>query len=456
MNIVIAGVGKVGEVLCRDLAKEGLNIMIIELNESRLDQLLNMYDINGVSGNGAMYDIQIEARVDSCDVFIATTSNDETNIIAAITAKKLGAEYTIARVRNPEYSKHMDFLRESLGITLMINPEMEAANEITRMLTFPAALNVESFENDRLKMIEIVLQSDAPMIGLKLKEYNGRFGSVLICSIVRDNQVIIPDGETYLKCGDHVMVTGSTNDVRLFCKYSQHNLVRISSVLIVGGGKLTNYLLSKLTKSNMRIKVIERSEDISDKLAAEFPKAEIICGDGTRQYFLNEERITDYDAVIALTGVDEENILVSIYASRKGVKKTITKINRTDLLTVLDNVGLQSIITPQRLIADQIIRFIRSTQNSQGSNIDAFYRMADSRVEVLQFKIKESSRVIRIPLNDLNTKIGVLIACIIRDDKLIYPDGSSIIQPDDNVIIVTSHNKFQNIDDILDDTRGNI
>ncbi len=449
MDIVIAGAGKVGEVLCCDLSKENHDIILIELNETRLDQLTNLYDIGGVLGNGGIYDIQTEAGVNDCDVFIAVTPNDETNIIAAITAKKLGAKNTIARVRNPDYYKQMNFLSESLGITMMINPELEAAHDIVRMLMFPAALNVEYFEQGRVNMVEVVLQNNASMAGMKLKDHKGRYGNVLICIVVRGDKVLIPDGETRLEAGDHVMVTGSNTDVTTFCRHNQHRLSKISSALIIGGGKLTHYLLSLLVKTHIRIKVIEVDAAIADKLAADFPQAEIIFGDGTKQMFLNEERFADYDSVISLLGIDEENILISIYVSRMGVEKTITKVNRTDLLKVLDNVGLQSIVTPQQLIADQIIRFVRSIENTLGSNINAFYRLADGRVEALQFHVKPTSRTVFTPLTELSTKPGLLISCIIRENSLIYPSGSDMILPGDNVIIVTTNKNFQDIDDIL-------
>ena len=457
MNIVIAGAGKVGEVLCSDLARENHNIMLIELNETRLDQFINSYDISGIHGNGAMFDIQTEAGVDSCDVFIAVTRNDETNIIAAITARKLGAKFTVARVRDPEYSKQMTFLREILGITLIINPELEAAQEITRTLLFPSALHVETFEHGRVNMIEVVLKEGTPLVNLMLKEHNSRFGEVVICIVIRDDQVMIPDGEMILQAGDHVMVTGSPGEVRVFSKHCQPDLAKINSAVIIGGGKLTDYLLARLIKMRMFIKVIEIDAANADRLAIKYPQTEIIFGDGTKQAFLNEEHFSEYDSVIALTGVDEENILISIYASRMGVKKTITKVNRTDLLKVLDNVGLQSIITPQRLIANHIIRFIRSIENSQGSNVSAFYRLLDGRVEVLQFKVKESCCEIAIPLSDLHTKPGLLIACIVRDGKIIYPKGTSQILPHDDVIVVTTkHKNFQDIDDIFEKNRGRL
>ncbi len=455
MNIVIAGAGKVGEVLCSDLSNENHNIIVIEINESRLDELVNQYDIGGVAGNGAMFDNQLDAGVDNCDVFIAVTKNDETNLIAAITARQLGAPYTIARVRDPEYSKQMTFFRESLGINLIINPELEAAHEIARMLFFSSALQVESFNHGRVNMIEVVVQPDTELVGMKLHEHKNRFGRVVICIIIRGDEVMIPNGDTWLMAHDHVMVTGSSTDVRIFSRHCQPDQKKINSAVIIGGGKLTDYLLSRLIKKRMYLKVIEIDPENADRLAIKYPQTEIIFGDGTKQAFLREEHLTDYDSVIALTGVDEENILISIFASRMGIPKTITKVNRTDLLKVVDNVGLQSIVTPKRVIANHIIRFIRSKENAQGSNISAFYRLFDGRVEVLQFKVRDSFISAGIPLSDLTTKPGLLIACIIREEEIIYPNGRNSILPNDDVIVVTTkHKDFQDIQDIFVKLRG--
>ncbi len=451
MNIVIAGAGKVGSTLSSDLAKENHDILLIELNESKLDQSINAYDIRGIVGNGATYEILMEASVDRADVFIAVMGSDETNMIAAITAKKLGAKYVIARVRNPEYSAQVDFLRESLGITLMINPELEAAKAISQMLLFPNALNVESFAHGRVNLVEVLLSEDAPMIGMQLRDLRDKFGRVIVCVVSRGEEVIIPNGETRLMAEDLVMVTGTTEHVRTFCDLAQPGVKNLSSALIVGGGRVTDYLVNKLLQLRMRVKVIEINPEIADRLALKYPRAEIALGDGTRQGMLNEEHLTEYDALIALTGIDEENILTSIYASRCGVKKTITKVNRTDLLKILDRAGLQAIITPQRLIADQIVRFIRSRDNAQGSNITAFYRLAEDRVEILQFAVHESSRAARKLLSELAIKAGALVVCIMRGDQLIFPGGVNQLMPGDDVIVATIHQGFQDLDDLLDE-----
>lgn len=451
MNIVIAGAGKVGSALASDLAKENHDIMLIELTEIRLEQCINAYDIRGIVGNGATYEILMEASVDRADVFIAVMGSDETNIIAAITAKKLGAKYVIARVRNPEYSAQVDFLRESLGITLMINPELEAAESISQMLLFPNVLNVETFAHGRVNLIEVLLSKDSSVVGMHLKNIQDRFGRVIVCVVTRAENVIIPDGDTQLMAGDLVMVTGTTKHVRTFCDMCQPGTKNITSALIVGGGRVTDYLVNKLMQLRIRVKVIEINPEIADRLALKYPKAEIAIGDGTRQALLNEERLTDYDALIALTGIDEENILTSIYASRSGVKRTITKVNRTDLLKVLDKADLQAIITPQRLIADQIVRFIRARDNALGSNISAFYRLADDSVEILQFAVRETSRTIHTLLSKLSIKPGVLVVCIMRGDTLIFPGGINKLFPGDDVIVATTQQGFQDLDDILNE-----
>lgn len=451
MNIVIAGAGKVGTALSSDLAKENHDVLLIELIESKLDQCINAYDIRGIVGNGATYDILAEAGVDRADAFIAVMGSDETNMIAAITAKKLGAKSVIARVRNPEYSAQVDFLRESLGITLIINPELEAAKAVSQILLFPNALGVESFAHGRVNLVEVPLPENAPMVGMQLKSFRERFGRVIVCVVKRGEEVIIPDGETRLMAGDLVMVTGTTEHVRTFCDMSQPDRKNIASALIVGGGRVTDYLVNRLLQMRMRVKVIEINPEIADRLAFKYPTAEIILGDGTRQAMLNEEHLTAYDALIALTGIDEENILTSIFAARCGVKKTITKVNRTDLLKLLDKSGLQAVITPHRLIADRIVRFIRSRDNAQGSNISALYRLADDRVEILQFAVGGTCRASGTLLSELAIKPGSLVVCIMRGDKLIFPGGVNKLLPGDDVIVATIHHGFQDLDDLLDE-----
>lgn len=454
MNIVVAGAGKVGEVLCRELVFENHEVTLIELRERRLDNMIGMYDISGILGSGALEASQREAGVPQCDIFIAVMPNDETNLIAAITAKKIGARYVIARVRSPEYSKQMAFLRESLGISIMINPELEAARDVMRGMRFPEALSVEHFAHGLVNIVEYVLPEDSDLAGLQLREVGRKHGDVLICMIIRDEEIIIPRGSTKLEVGDRLYVTGQDPEILRFTSWGNGKNQRIKSALVIGGGRITRYLLPKLAEFGIRCKVIEVDEDIAEQLAADFPKVEVINSDGTNQAILHEENVENYDAVIAVTGVDEENILINIYAAHVGVKKTVTKVNRTDLLNVLKNAGLKSILTPYRIISNQIVRLVRSMANSEGSNIEAFYSLADGRAELLQFRVAEGNQVSDIPLADLNMKSGLLVACIVRGDEVIYPRGDTSIQLGDEIVIVTTHPRFDDVNDILNNGRG--
>ncbi|HHW93789.1 MAG TPA: Trk system potassium transporter TrkA [Clostridiaceae bacterium] len=454
MKIVVAGAGKVGEVICRELCFEDHEITLIELSEKRLDNMIGMYDITGVHGSGALVDVQREAEVPQCDIFIAVTPDDETNLIAAITAKSIGARYVIARVRSPEYSRQMSFLRETFGISVMINPELEAAREVMRGMRFPEALSVESFAGGLVNIVEYVLPEGSELAGLKLYEVGRKHGDVLICMIIRDDDIIIPHGTTTLEVGDHLFVTGSDSEILRFMSNGHSRNRRIKSALVIGGGRITRYLLPRLERYHIRSKVIEMNEDIAEQLAADFPRVEVVLNDGTSQSVLHEENAEHYDAVIAVTGVDEENILINLYAAHVGVRKTVTKVNRTDLLTVLKDTGLKSILTPYRIIANQIVRLVRSMANSEGSNIEAFYSLADGKVEILQFRVAEGNLVSDIPLIDLDTKQGLLIACIIRGEEIIYPRGDTCIQLGDEIVIVTIHTRFDDVNDILANGRA--
>lgn len=454
MKIVIVGGGKVGEFLCTSLSTEGNDIILIEKNSKILERITNKTDIIGIVGNGANYDIQIEANVAECDIFIAVTEMDEINMISSIIAKKLGAKNTILRVRNQEYSSHMDFVRESLGITMMINPELEAAKDMANLIKFPSALSVEAFVNGRVNMVEMEVTENSPLNKMNLVDFKDEYKDIMVMIVLREETAFIPSGDTTLEKGDRVYVTGGQKQLNKFYKFAGSYKEKIKSVMIVGGGRITYYLLKMLSPLKLDIKVIEQDEAKAFELSSHFPEVVVINGDGTDQSFLDEEHMEMYDSVISLTGVDEENVINSMYAAKKDMKKIITKINRISLMKILGSVGLQSIVTPKRIIANNIIRFVRSLENSQASNVEALYRLADDQVEVLQFKVKESSRIINIPLNDLNTKSNLLIAYIIRGKKVLFPDGQDMIKPNDHVIVVSTNRTFNDIDDIWEQKKA--
>lgn len=449
MKIIISGLGKVGEVLASDLSREQHDVVVIDQDEDKVDRLIMSVDATGIAGSASFLDVQMEAGVDDCDIFIAVTPDDETNIIAGITAKKLGARYVICRVRSPEYSSQFDFLRESLGIDMLINPDREAAREIENILLFPAALSVEHFGGTRVFMVQTIFAEDSILVGKSLSEIGRGYGNVLVGVVEREDEIFIPDGNFVLLAGDNLYLTGESGEILHFLHTNNSELYRPRSALIVGGGRITRYLLNRLNKYRIKIKVIENKEEIADLLASEHPEAEIVFADGTDQKILREERMQNYDAVISLTGIDEENLLISLFAAQQGVKSTITKVNRTNLLKVLEHAGLQAIVTPNKVIADNIIRYVRSLQNSEGSAIESLHRIGEGKVEALQFRVACDSKVCDKTLRDLNTKPGILILCILRKNEIIFPGGDDKIQGNDRVIIVTTEPNFQDIADIL-------
>lgn len=449
MKIVVAGGGKVGEVLCQELSIEGNNIVLIEANQWKLERVISKNDITGLVGNGASYDVQVEAGVPDCDIFIAVTPKDEINIIASIIARKLGAKHTIARVRNPEYAGHMGFMREGLGITMMINPELEAAKDIVRVIRYPEALSVEQFANGQVNIVEIEVDGSTGLAGIPVADFRKEFGNVLICSIARGEDVFIPEGTSQVEEGDRIFVTGAQKDLTRLYRKAGFKEEKLRSAMLIGGGRITHYLVEMLTEMDIELKVIEIKHETAKSLSSQFPRTVVIEGDGSDQEFLKEERIELYDTVVSLTGVDEENILISLFAVSQNAKKVITKVSRTDLLKILGNVGLQSIVTPKRLIANKIIRFVRSLTNRGVSNVEALFRIADNQVEALQFRVAKHSKIVDVPLMNLKLKEDLLVAYIIRGKKLIFPGGRDSIKAGDQVIVVSTNKTFEDIEDIL-------
>ena len=450
MKITIVGAGEIGELLCKDLAIEGNDITLIEEDPKILDKILSSSDIMGLVGNGANCEVLKEASVETADIFIAVTHSDEINIISSVIAKKMGAKYTIARVRNPEYSSQMKFMSDSLGIDIMLNPEAEAAFFIARNLEFPNALNVETFAGNKVNLVEVLIEKDTYLDGIKLMEFKNKyFASLLVCIVKRGQEIYIPTGNFILQAGDRIYVTGIQSELSKFYKSLGHKEERIKSVIIIGGGRITYYLTDILLERMMDVKIIEINENKAQELSGIYENAVIVHGDGTDSDLLDEERFGEYDACVSLTGIDEENIILSMYANKLGIKKTITKINGVSLFNVLELVGLQSIVTPKKIIADYIVRIVRSLVSSQGENIETLYRLVDNNVEAIEFKVPENSSVINIPLKDLNIKDNLLIAYILRNDQLIFPGGLDVMKPQDRVIIVTTEKFLDDINKIL-------
>lgn len=447
MKIVVVGAGKVGSLLCEDLSNEGHDIILIEKDENSLNHLIEKVDITGIIGNGANVDILEEVGMKDCDVFIAVTQKDEINLLSAVIARKLGANHSIVRVRSTEYNEHLEFMKDSFGISLMINPDHQSAFDIVQTLQYPSAYNVESFASNRVNLVEFVIRQDSPLINQPIFNFRNTYGNVLVCVILRDEEVFIPDGSYVIQEGDHIYVTGSQKDMREF-SLKINEVSRVKKVMIIGGGNITFYLCQYFEKLKIHVKVIENNASVAQALAQRFEKFEIILGDGTNQDFLLHQGLDHYDALISLTGIDEENILISMFAHQNEINRIITKVNRTDLLKIVGDVGLQTIVTPKKIVADHIISVVRALYNSQGSNVEALYRLIGNKVEALQFKVKSNSKVVNIALKDLQTKPNVLIAYILRGNKLFFPGGNDSIQANDSVIVITKET-MSDLDDIL-------
>ena len=444
MNIIIIGGGKVGETLCREISSESsCDVTLIEKNEKVLDKMQSKFDIQGIAGSGTSVDILREAGIENCDFFIAVSQKDETNIIACIMAKKLGAKYTIARVREREYSAHMDFVKESLGISKIINPDLEASYDIYRMMKYIHATSVEVFMDNKVSMVGIVINEDSKITNMYLKDFRKLF-DVIVCIIQRDMDVFIPTGESQILDGDIIYVTGSsTNMQNFYAKVGYMGEKTLKSVL-------SSYLLPLLKRMNIDIKVIELDYKRAKKLSEQYSDVSVICGDGTDQDFLDEMMIENQDCCISLTGIDEENALISMFAAQRGVKKTITKINRLAILKVIRSEEVKSIITPKRIIADAILRSIRSIKNAKGSNVEQLYTLAGDEVQALQFKAHPKSKLIGKSLETIKLKNNTIIAVISRNNTLFFPTGKDAILEEDKVLVVTKHIDFSDLDDILE------
>lgn len=452
MKIIIVGGGKVGEVLCRDLDTEGNDVILIEEQEDVLTSIVNVADITGLIGNGASYDILMEAGVAACDVFIAVTERDEINIVSSIIAKKMGAAYTIARVRNPEYALHADFMSQSLGINAMVNPEREAARAMRDLVRYPMALSLERFAHGRVSIISLRLSADSKYVGKTLHDVqqilNGR---LLVAIVERGDEAIVPDGSFCLQANDVLYVTGESPVMSQFYRECGNLVRRMRSLLIIGGGRVTYYLLQYLVQGNLQIKVIEHNREVAERLARVFPSVAVICADGSDQDVLDEEGIARFDGIVASTGIDEENLLISMYAKSCGVGRIITKVDRTMLLRILDPDSYGAIITPKRLIADMIVRDVRSLKNAIGSSVETLYRLADGRAEAMEFLIHENSALIGMSLTDLSIRPGILILAILRDNDIIYPAGKDVVHAGDRLIVISSHRLIKTADELLEE-----
>ena len=454
MKIVIVGNGKVGFTLAEQLVKENHDITIVDTNEMALRRAADMLDVMVVKGNGVSTAVLREAGVVGADVLVAVTNQDEINMVCCLTAKKLGTKYTIARIRNPEYNSTLEELKRDMSINMTINPEYATAIEISRLLRFPSATNVETFCRGRVEMMGFRLQEDDFMVGKPLKDLSAQVKklSILFCAVERDGEVVIPNGSFIPKTDDKVYMIGRPTGLNQFFHPLGRYAPKVKRVMIVGGGgKIASYLASLLLRMKMRVKVIERDEQRCRKLSEDHPELTVICGDATEQEVLESERLSSFDAFVALTGRDEENLIMSLYAAQQGIQKVVAKSDRQNYVGIARAVGLDSVISPKIITAAHILKVVRGMQNSQGSVMNALYRIANGRAEAMEFTITRSTRNLGVALKDIRLKSGILLAAIVRGNDIIIPEGSSSVKEGDSVIVI-SNRLIQDYNDIYEDT----
>ncbi|MSS78069.1 Trk system potassium transporter TrkA [Anaerococcus sp. AGMB00486] len=455
MNIIIVGAGKVGSYLTSQLSDEGHNILVIDKDQDVLERLLSQNDVMGILGDCRDLDVLDEANVDKCDVFIAMTFDDDVNLISSIMAKRKGARSTIVRLRDPRYIKDQEFMRKAMEVDRLVNPEFFAAKEIQRTLKYTYAVNVENFLNSKVILIELELDRNSKLINKSLMDLNkeGLLGNIIIAIGEKDDQVVIPNGSHILEVGEKIYVAGPREDIDKFYKSQVDSKKNIKDVLIIGGGSIAIYLTKLLLKRNFAVTVLENNKKKAIEFSESVPDCDVINADGTDPEILDEVGVENYDAVVSLTGIDEENILISLLAKKCGIEKTIAKVNRTQLLRITGILDVDTTVTPKKSASFYVSRLLRSKENSRGESISNLYRLSDDRVEAIDFTVIENSKLTGIRLKDLNLKSNTLIVCISRKDlggKIEVANGESVIKLGDRVMVITKHKDFTEIDDILE------
>lgn len=451
MKIIIIGDGKVGYKLARQLSVENYDVVLIDSNEKKLKFAIDRLDISCVPGDGADAEVQKEADVPHADLVIACTSADECNMLSCLIARKLGARHTIARVRNPIYYNQIGILKEDLHLSMAVNPELIMADEIRRILLFPDASKVETFVKGRVELIEFLVTAQHRFVGMSLAKMYREFQiKLLVCAVEHGDEVLIPDGDYVLKEGDRLHITASHKEIEDFFRMQGNHKGKIKKVIICGGGRVAYYLARKLCTIGMQIKIIESNEQRCEELCESIPKATIIHGDATDHDLLIEEGIENADAFVALTGMDEENIIISLFAKSQGIGKIVAKVNEDRRARMVEDFGLDSIVSAKTVTADTILSYIRARRNSQKSaNVETMYQLVDEKVEALEFIVKFETDYTGIPLKDLSIRPNNLIACIARRRQIIIPNGNDCIEVGDSVIVVTMHKHIEDLSDIL-------
>ena len=451
MNIIVVGCGKIGTTILSSLVAEGHNVVALDSNPNTINEITNLYDAIGICGNGNDCDTLSEAGVEKAELFVAVTGSDEFNMLSCFLARRMGAKHTIARIRNPEYNdQNLGFIKKQLGLSMAINPDLLAAQELFNILKLPSAAKIETFSRRDFEMIELKLRQESVLDGVSLIELRKKYDvKLLVCVVQRDNEVFIPDGSFVLKSGDKIGITATTSEILRFLKMLGVMQKQARNIMILGGSRTAYYLSKMLMGIGNTVKIVEKDHKRCLELSETLPNAVIINGDGAGQELLNEEGLSSMDAFISLTGMDEENILISFYAAAQNVPKVISKVNRDEFMYLAEKIGLDCTISPKNIISDILVRYARALENSLGSNVETLYQIMDAKAEALEFNIVADSAVTEIPLKDMKLKPNTLIAGIMRGRKIIIPSGDDMILPEDKVVIITSGYKLNDISDIL-------
>lgn len=451
MNIVLIGLGKVGKHIAKQLSKEGHKLVVVDTNQDCVDEVSTDFDVLGITGNAVSVSVLNDAKVNEADLVIAVTDSDEVNMLSCLFAQKLNKNIiTIARIRNPIYSTQAKYLRSVLGITYTINPEVVAAREITRLLKYPDVVQVESFSKGRVELVSFDVENNPKLVNKSLKEISDEIGNhALFVAIKRNDEVIIPNGNTVIKENDTVSTVFRTSDSHEFFSKINVDTRGARNVMVVGASMISYFLARLLEKSKINLTIIERNKDRCEELSRTLSDANIIHGDATDNNLLQEEGIEDCDAFVSLTNIDEENIMLSLYAKTICDGQIITKVDHVNFDKVLSSMNLHPIVSPKEVIADEIVAFTRGLENAQGNNVGTLYRIMDGKAEVLSFSIKTDSPLINKPLKDINLIDNTLICSIIRDGNALTPSGSDTIKLNDIVLVATSHLGLKSIEDII-------
>ncbi len=450
MKIVIVGDGKVGYTLAENLAKEDHDLTIVDKSAEALQRAQDQLDVLCVQGSGVSAKVLIEAGVGQADLLLAATSRDETNMVCALTGKKLGAKRTVARIRDPEYANEWSLLRNELDIDMVINPEQAAALEMVRLIQFPSAINIESFAKGRVQVVEIKMTGSEPIIGLPLKRLTSRVNaSILIGAVARDGQVMIPDGQTQILTGDVLYIVGNAVNTYQFCRSMGKCTLKIRRVMIVGGGRVAYYLAQSILQMGIKVKIIELDHDRCQELVADLPEALIIHGDGSRMDLLESENLAEMDAFVAMTGRDEDNLIMSLMAKQAGVQKVITKSTRIQSEALFSALQLDSIVSPRLIATNHILQYVRGLQNAEAASIETLYQVVNGQAEILEFHIRQDRWYLNRKLKTLDRIPNTLIAAVVRHNEIIIPHGEDELRLFDRVILFAKATTLETLDTVF-------